>query len=108
MPAAVELARPLGGVDNILSNLRLVLLALCALGIALAAFLGRLAARRVLKPLAEVADTAQQIAETDDLSLRLRIHADDEVGQLARNFNAMLARLEGSRAELDESVRAQR
>jgi two-component system, OmpR family, sensor histidine kinase MprB len=108
VPAAVELARPLDGVDNVLSNLRLVLLALCALGIALAAFLGRLAARRVLAPLSEVADTAQQIAETDDLSLRLRIHAEDEVGQLARNFNAMLARLEGSRAALDESVRAQR
>jgi two-component system, OmpR family, sensor histidine kinase MprB len=106
--AALQLARPLGGVNDVLSNLRLVLLLLCALGIALAAFLGRFAARRVLAPLSEVADTAQEIAETDDLSLRLRIHADDEVGQLARNFNAMLARLEGSRAELDESVRAQR
>jgi two-component system sensor histidine kinase MprB len=106
--AALQLARPLGGVDNILYNLRLVLLLLCALGIALAAALGRFAARRVLSPLAEVADTAQQIGETDDLSLRLRIHADDEVGQLATNFNSMLARLESSRAELDESVRAQR
>jgi two-component system, OmpR family, sensor histidine kinase MprB len=106
--AALQLARPLGGVDNILYNLRLVLLLLCALGIALAAALGRFAASRVLSPLAEVADTAQQIGETDDLSLRLRIHADDEVGQLATNFNSMLARLESSRAELDESVRAQR
>jgi two-component system sensor histidine kinase MprB len=106
--AAIQIARPLNSVDNVLSDLRLVLLALCALGVGLAAFLGRFAARRVLAPLSEVADTAQQIGETDDLSLRLRIHADDEVGQLARNFNAMLARLEGSRAELDESVRAQR
>jgi two-component system sensor histidine kinase MprB len=108
VPAALQLARPLGGIDSILSNLRLVLLGLCVLGIALAAFLGRFAARRVLKPLSEVADTAQTIGETDDLSLRLHIHADDEVGQLARNFNAMLARLESSRAALDESVRAQR
>ncbi|HTX47154.1 MAG TPA: HAMP domain-containing sensor histidine kinase [Solirubrobacteraceae bacterium] len=106
--AAIELARPLGSTDNVLSNLRLVLLALCVLGVGLAAVLGRFAARRVLKPLSEVADTAQTIGETDDLSLRLQIHADDEVGQLARNFNAMLARLEGSRAALDESVRAQR
>jgi two-component system, OmpR family, sensor histidine kinase MprB len=105
---ALQLARPLGGTDNILSNLRLVLLLLCALGIGLAAFLGRFAARRVLRPLSEVADTAQTIGETDDLSLRLHIHADDEVGQLARNFNAMLSRLESSRAALDESVRAQR
>jgi two-component system sensor histidine kinase MprB len=105
---ALELARPLGGVDHVLSNLRLILLCLCAGGIGLAAALGRLAARRVLSPLAEVAATAQEIGETDDLSHRLAIHADDEVGQLATNFNAMLKRLEGSRAALDESVRAQR
>ncbi len=81
---------------------------LCAGGIALAAALGRLAARRVLSPLAEVAQTAEQIGETDDLSHRLRIHADDEVGQLASRFNHMLERLQHSRAELDDSVRAQR
>jgi two-component system sensor histidine kinase MprB len=80
----------------------------CAGGVALAAALGRIGARRVLAPLAEVASTAKQIGETDDLSLRLRIHADDEVGQLATRFNAMLASLEASRAALDESVRAQR
>ncbi len=105
---AVQLARPLYGVDRVLSHLRLILVLLCAGGIALAAALGRLAARRVLAPLAEVAQTAQQIGETDDLSHRLRIHADDEVGQLAKRFNAMLEHLEGSRAALDESVRAQR
>ncbi len=108
IPVAAQLARPLNGVDHILANLRLVLLLLCALGIALAAALGRLAARRVIAPLAEVAQTAEQIAETDDLSHRLRIHADDEVGQLASRFNHMLERLQSSRAELDESVRAQR
>ncbi len=63
---------------------------------------------RVLAPLAEVTQTAQVIGETDDLSQRLAVHADDEVGQLATRFNEMLERLEHSRAELDESVRAQR
>ncbi len=105
---AVQLARPLNGVDRILSHLRLILLALFAAGVALAAALGRLAARRVLAPLAEVAQTAEQIGETDDLSRRLRIRADDEVGALAARFNHMLERLEASRADLDESVRAQR
>ncbi len=105
---AVELARPLNGVDGILANLRLVLALVALAGIALAALLGRLAARRVISPLAEVAQAAQHIGETDDLSGRLRVHADDEVGQLATRFNAMLDRLEGSRAELDESMRAQR
>jgi two-component system sensor histidine kinase MprB len=106
--AAIRLARPLNGVDNILSDLRLVLLLVLVAGVAIAAALGRIASRRVLAPLAEVAEVAQQIGETDDLTKRLHVHADDEVGQLARNFNAMLDRLESSREALDDSVRAQR
>jgi two-component system sensor histidine kinase MprB len=70
--------------------------------------LGRLAARRVLAPLAEVAQTAQHISETEDLSSRIQVHSDDAVGQLATRFNAMIERLQRSRDALDESVRAQR
>jgi len=105
---AVELARPLNGVDSILRDLRLILALVLLGGIALAVILGRMASRRVLAPLGEVAAAAQHIGETDDLTARLRVHADDEVGQLATRFNAMLDRLETSRDELDESVRAQR
>jgi two-component system sensor histidine kinase MprB len=104
----VELARPLGQVNNVLSNLRLILILLCGAGVALAAMLGRLAASRVLAPLAEVAQAAEHIGETEDLTTRIHVRADDEVGQLATRFNAMLDRLESSREAVDESVRAQR
>jgi two-component system, OmpR family, sensor histidine kinase MprB len=107
-PVAVQLARPLNAVDHVLSRLRLMLALVCVGGMALALVLGRLAARRVLAPLAEVADTAQHIGETEDLASRIHVHGDDEVGQLAMRFNWMLERLETSREELDESVRAQR
>jgi two-component system sensor histidine kinase MprB len=107
-PAALQLARPLGPVHHVLATLKLILFVLCLGGIALAAALGRLAARRVLSPLAEVAQTAQHISQTEDLSSRIHVHADDEVGQLATRFNAMLGRLQGSRSALDDSVRAQR
>ncbi len=107
-PIAIQLARPLSSVDNVLRRLRIILLVLALGAIGLAVVLGRLAARRVLAPLAEVADTAQHISETEDLTSRIRVHADDEVGQLAMRFNAMLERLESSRAALDESVGAQR
>ncbi|PZS08681.1 MAG: two-component sensor histidine kinase [Solirubrobacterales bacterium] len=107
-PVAVQLARPLASVNRVLARLRLILALLCLGGVALAAALGRLAADRVLAPLAEVARTAQQIGETDDLSHRIAIRADDEVGQLATRFNAMLERLQRSRLELDQSFHAQR
>jgi two-component system sensor histidine kinase MprB len=105
---AVQLARPLSSVDNVLSHLRLILVLLFIGGIALAAVLGRMASRRVLRPLGEVAEAARHIGETEDLHSRLHVHADDEVGQLATRFNTMLDRLETSRDALDESVRAQR
>jgi two-component system sensor histidine kinase MprB len=105
---ALQLARPLNGVDGVLSNLRLILLFVILGGIALAAALGRFAGRQVLRPLAEVAQVAQHISETDDLSGRIRVHAEDEVGAVATRFNSMLDRLEGSRAALDDSMRAQR
>jgi two-component system sensor histidine kinase MprB len=107
-PVAVVLARPLNSVDMTLRDLRLVLLFVLAGGVFVAGALGRMASRRVLRPLNEVAAAAEHIGETDDLSQRLRVHADDEVGSLATRFNAMLDRLEASRDELDESVRAQR
>jgi two-component system, OmpR family, sensor histidine kinase MprB len=108
VPAVVQLARPLNGVDSILRHLRLFLALIVAGGVAVAAALGRMASRRVLAPLGEVAQVAQEIGETEDLTTRLHVHADDEVGQLATNFNAMLDRLEASREALDDSVRAQR
>jgi two-component system sensor histidine kinase MprB len=108
VPIAIQLARPLNGVDSVLAHLRLILTLLFVGGIALAAILGRMASRRVLRPLGEVAQAAQHIGETEDLHSRLHVHADDEVGQLATNFNAMLDRLETSRNALDDSVRAQR
>ena len=62
--------------------------------VGLAAGLARMATRRVLRPLAEVTATAELIGETDDLSQRIAVHEDDEVGQLATRFNEMLERLE--------------
>lgn len=105
---AIQLARPLSPVYNVLTTLRWVLAVVFLAVVALAAGLGRLAARRVLAPLAEVTATAQLIGETDDLSQRLEVRADDEVGQLAERFNSMLERLEISRVALDASVASQR
>jgi two-component system sensor histidine kinase MprB len=107
-PLAIQLARPLNSVDNILSSLRLILGLVLLGGVIVAGTLGRIASRRVLRPLKEVERTAQHIAETDDLSDRIHVRADDEVGRLASRFNQMLDRLQGSRNALDDSVRAQR
>jgi two-component system, OmpR family, sensor histidine kinase MprB len=105
---AIQLARPLAPVENVLHTLRWVLALVFLLVVGLAALLARMATRRVMKPLAEVTATAKLIGETDDLSQRIEVREDDEVGQLATHFNEMLERLESSRDELDASVTAQR
>jgi two-component system sensor histidine kinase MprB len=93
---AIQLARSLESTDAVLTRLRWVLLALFVGGVALAAALGRLAARRLVAPVVRVTEAARHIARTEDLGRRIEVTSQDEVGELATRFNAMLDTLEGS------------
>ena len=105
---AVELALPLSETDSLLSTLRLILIAVVVGGIALAALLGRLVAGAAVQPLKHLTQTTEHVTRTQDLSGRIAPAADDEIGRLAKSFNAMLDALEGSMAALDASVVSQR
>jgi two-component system sensor histidine kinase MprB len=105
---AIQLARSFENVDATLGRLRFVLALLCAGGTLLAAFFGRLFGRQVIQPVSELTAAAEHITRTDDLGRRIEVRSDDEVGQMAQRFNAMLDALEGSRHALDESVHSQR
>jgi two-component system, OmpR family, sensor kinase len=64
---------------------------------------------RALRPLAELATTADEVARTGDLTRRLPPgRHDDEVRHLANGFNAMMDRLAGTQRELADSLDAQR
>jgi two-component system, OmpR family, sensor histidine kinase MprB len=93
---AIQLARSLESADAVLARLRWVLLALVVGGVALAAALGRLAARHLVAPVVRVTDAARHISETEDLARRIDVTSTDEVGELAAHFNAMLDTLEAS------------
>jgi two-component system sensor histidine kinase MprB len=93
---ALQLGRSLESTDSVLARLRWVLLALVLGGIALAALLGRLAARHLVAPVTRVTEAARHIAQTEDLGRRIDVTSHDEVGELAMRFNAMLDTLEGS------------
>jgi two-component system, OmpR family, sensor histidine kinase MprB len=105
---AVEVARPLGEVDSVLGNIRLILVLLTAGGIALAAVLGRFVAGAVVAPVRRLTDAAEHVAETQDMTERIENAGRDELGRLATSFNAMLDVLAGTMQALDESARAQR
>jgi two-component system sensor histidine kinase MprB len=105
---AVQLAQPLTEVDSLLSRLRLILALLDLGGIALAALLGRVVAGAAVLPLKRLTQATEHVALTQDLSGRIKSVGEDEIGRLARSFNAMLDALERSMSALDASVHAQR
>jgi two-component system sensor histidine kinase MprB len=98
---AVQLARPLTEVDNVLRRFAVLLAALAAAGVAAAALLGRLAARPALAPVTDLTRAAEEVARTKDLAHRIDTPGRDELARLAAAFNDMLA-------ALDESLAAQR
>ncbi len=95
---ALQLAASLQDTEDTLSSLLLILFAVSAGGIALAAALGPVVARTALAPAGEVSDAAQEVARTRDLTRRIEVRGDDELGRLAASFNEMMAALERSEA----------
>jgi two-component system, OmpR family, sensor histidine kinase MprB len=93
---AVQFGRSLASVDAVLDRLRLILLLVCLGGVAVAVALGRLVSRRVVAPIVAVTEAARHIAATEDLGRRIAVTSQDEVGELAAHFNAMLDTLERS------------
>ncbi len=93
---AVQFGRSLESADAVLDRLRLVLVLVVLGGVALAVALGRVVSRNVVAPIAHVTEAARHIAATEDLGRRIEVETQDEIGELAAHFNAMLDTLERS------------
>ena len=66
-------------------------------------FIGSYLIRKIISPLTTLADTAKNIAN-GDYSKRAEVVTDDEIGNLADNFNIMIDNIEGSMKNLDNKV----
>jgi two-component system, OmpR family, sensor histidine kinase MprB len=95
---AIQLARSLADTEQTLETLVLILALVSAGGIALAAALGPVVARAALTPAREVSAAAEEVARTHDLTHRIEVRGDDELGRLAATFNQMMAALQRSEA----------
>ncbi len=92
---AVQVIKPVVGVEDTLSQVSRYLILGTALSLLLAAIVGAFLARRALFPIDVITNTADAISRTKDLSRRLNIAADSsEVGRLAATFNEMLDRIQ--------------
>ena len=81
------------GITGVLDTFKYVLVIAIVGVIFLAGIGGLFLASRVLKPVEQITQTAQQIEESD-LSQRIAVKNDDELGRLASTLNDMIARLE--------------
>ena len=94
---AVQVARPLGEVDSVMRSLTAIFFTFTLIGIALATGLGAAVTRAALAPVRRFTERTESIAEQHDPAQRLpEGEQDDELGRLARTFNATLDQLERS------------
>jgi two-component system OmpR family sensor kinase len=105
----LQYARRISEVQNTANRVK-VFLAFGVLGGALLALLAGLAtARRAMEPITELTAAARRIEHARDPSLKLpHPEADDEVAELARTLDAMLAALDSARAETEGALLRQR
>jgi heavy metal sensor kinase len=87
------IARSIKQIDQALHGLVRTFIIAVPLALALAAGGGIFLARRALKPVDKIAQTAQKIGEAD-LSQRINVNTKDELGRLAATLNEMIGRLE--------------
>jgi two-component system sensor histidine kinase MprB len=93
---AIQVARPLDEVDNVLNGLLLLLAGITIGGVLLAAVLGGVVSRASLRPVRRFTRVTESIASAPDLGRRLEVSTEDELGRLARSFNSTLEALERS------------
>ena len=99
--AALVLGMSLSGTGSTLDRLVLIELVVAAVALAAAVLLGLWLVRVGLRPLADVEDTAERIAEG---GLDQRVPGENdrtEVGRLARTLNVMLGRIQQAFAQRD-------
>jgi two-component system sensor histidine kinase MprB len=93
---ALQLAKDINDLQRAQNAVRGWQFALGPVGIVFAGLAGWWVARRTARPIQQLADAAEDIARTQNLSTKLDIHGDHEIEQLANSFNTMLAALQYS------------
>jgi heavy metal sensor kinase len=90
---ALVVGRLPNDILSMLAIFRMVILNSSILVVILTGIGGMFLADRTLKPVERIADIARGIGESD-LSRRIDVETDDELGRLASTLNGMIARLE--------------
>jgi two-component system, OmpR family, sensor kinase len=105
----IQYARSNSHVSTTITRLWILIIVGVIGGTALAVLGGVALASRAMRPVARLTSTAREITTTQDLSRQLpRPVADDEVAELTRTLQEMLAALEASQTEREAAMQKQR
>jgi len=91
--AVLVIARSTKQIDDALAGLVRILIIAVPLTLLVAGGGGVFLARRALKPVDKIAQTAREIEESD-LGRRIDVNTKDELGRLAATLNEMISRLD--------------
>lgn len=105
---AVQVARSLAPLQDVLRQLLLAAVAVGAAGIVAALVAGGAVATGALAPLRRLSRAAERITRTGDLTQRVGARGRDELATFAASFDAMLERLEAMVEEVERARRIQR
>ena len=101
---ALQVGRSLAEVDEALRQLVLTLTVISAAAVVLAAAIGRIVAATAAAPVHRVAEAAESVAQTGELSHHITVPGGDDLGRLATSFNLMLDALSDSLAQQRQLV----
>ncbi len=102
-------ARPLSTIDSTIARVRGLLVIGVFGGTLLALLAGLTTAQRAIRPIAQLTDAAREIERTRDPTRHIpHPKADDEVAELARTLEGMLAALDSARSETEAALSRQR
>jgi len=105
----IQIATPFTEREQSLATLRWILIVGTSLATLIAFVVGWVLAGMALNPIHHITRTAQAIGAEHNFSRRVQ-HAgpNDEVGQLATTFNAMLTELEAAYRQVEKALQTQR
>ena len=105
--AIVQVAYPMGELQNLFRGLHLVLFGSIPFVLLATGISGAAMTHRALRPVRQITQAAAAL-EATDLSRRLPVEGKDEFAGLALTFNGLFGRLETAFTRLKESVELQR
>ena len=107
--AVAQYARPLSALRRTERRVRFLLVLGVLGGAGLALLAGLAIARRAMRPIARLTETAREIERTRDPGRRIEVpEREDEVAELARTLDGMLLALDAARDETEAALDRQK